>query len=59
MIDKTIFPTSSKMMKESGEQVDNESFKPIEAIINSMTPKERALPSILDQSMEFLACLID
>ena len=33
-------------MKQSGEQIDNESFKPIEAIINSMTPKERALPSI-------------
>ena len=36
--------------RQSGEQIDNESFKPIEAIINSMTPKERALPSILDQS---------
>jgi len=45
-----MIPGASKMMKESGEQVDNESFKPIEAIINSMTPKERALPSILDQS---------
>ena len=45
-----MIPGASKMMKESGEEVDNESFKPIEAIINSMTPKERALPSILDQS---------
>ena len=45
-----MIPGASKMMKESGEQVDNESFKPIEAIINSMTPKERALPSILNQS---------
>ena len=27
-----MIPGASKMMKESGEQVDNESFKPIEAI---------------------------
>ena len=45
-----MIPGANKMMKQSGEQIDNESFKPIEAIINSMTPKERALPSILDQS---------
>ena len=45
-----MIPGASKMMKQSGEQVDNESFIPVEAIINSMTPKERALPSILDQS---------
>jgi len=45
-----MIPGASKMMKDSGEEIDNESFKPIEAIINSMTPKERALPSILDQS---------
>ena len=45
-----MIPGANKMMKQSGEQIDNESFKPIEAIINSMTPKERAFPSILDQS---------
>ena len=45
-----MIPGANKMMKQPGEQIDNESFKPIEAIINSMTPKERALPSILDQS---------
>ena len=45
-----MIPGANKMMNQSGEQIDNESFKPIEAIINSMTPKERALPSILDQS---------
>jgi len=45
-----MIPGANKMMKQSGEEIDNESFKPIEAIINSMTPKERALPSILDQS---------
>jgi len=45
-----MIPGADKMMKDSDEQIDNESFTPIEAIINSMTPKERALPSILDQS---------
>ena len=45
-----MIPGANKMMKQPAEQIDNESFKPIEAIINSMTPKERALPSILDQS---------
>ena len=45
-----MIPGANKMMKQSDEEIDNESFKPIEAIINSMTPKERALPSILDQS---------
>ena len=45
-----MIPGANKMMKDSDEQIDNESFIPIEAIINSMTPKERALPSILDQS---------
>ena len=45
-----MIPGANKMMKNSDEQIDNESFKPIEAIINSMTPKERALPSILDHS---------
>ena len=45
-----MIPGANKMMKQSGEEINNESFKPIEAIINSMTPKERALPSILNQS---------
>ena len=45
-----MIPGASKMMKDSDEQIDNDSFKPVEAIINSMTPKERALPSILDQA---------
>ena len=29
-------------------EMDNESFKPIEAIINSMTPNERSNPDILN-----------
>jgi len=45
-----MIPGASKMMKESGEQVDNESFKPIEAIINSMTKKERSKPEIINGS---------
>ena len=45
-----MIPGASKMMKDSDEQIDNDSFKPVEAIINSMTPKERALPSILDHA---------
>jgi len=43
-------PGVNKMMKNSNEQIDNDSFIPIESIINSMTPKERALPSLLDHS---------
>ena len=45
-----MIPGENKMMQQSGEEINNESFKPIEAIINSMTAKERALPSILNQS---------
>ena len=43
-----MIPGMSNKIKDV--EMDNESFKPIEAIINSMTPKERALPSILDHS---------
>ena len=45
-----MIPGANKMMKNSNEEINNDSFIPIEAIINSMTPKERALPSILDHS---------
>ena len=45
-----MIPGANKMMKDSKEQIDNDSFIPIEAIINSMTPNERALPSLLDHS---------
>jgi signal recognition particle subunit SRP54 len=30
--------------------IDNDSFKPIEAIIQSMTPKEREMPTVIDGS---------
>ncbi len=30
--------------------ISNDSFKPIEAIIQSMTPKERELPTVIDGS---------
>src|SRR5690606_9640156 len=30
--------------------IDNDSFRPVEAIIQSMTPKERALPDTIDMS---------
>jgi signal recognition particle subunit SRP54 len=45
-----MIPGANKMMKNSNEEINNDSFIPIEAIINSMTPKERALPSLLDHS---------
>ena len=41
-------PGMRKAMK--GVEVDDDSFTPIEAIINSMTPKERANPEILKTS---------
>ena len=48
---QTIFNSYDRVKQQLDDlEIDNESFKPIEAIINSMTPKERALPSILDQS---------
>jgi signal recognition particle subunit SRP54 len=41
-----MIPGMSKAMK--GLDIDDNSFKPIEAIIKSMTPKERQNPDILD-----------
>lgn len=43
-----MIPGMNKAMK--GLDVDDESFKPIEAIIRSMTKKERAAPDIIDGS---------
>lgn len=41
-----MIPGMGKMVKEL--DIDNDSFKPIEAIISSMTPKERERPELLD-----------
>lgn len=41
-----MIPGMNKAMK--GLDIDDDSFKPIEAIIKSMTPKERQNPDILD-----------
>ncbi|MFD1145071.1 signal recognition particle protein [Larkinella insperata] len=41
-----MIPGMGKMMKDVN--IDNDSFKPIEAIIGSMTPKERERPEIID-----------
>lgn len=41
-----MIPGMGKMVKDL--DIDNNSFKPIEAIIQSMTPKERAKPEIID-----------
>ena len=43
-----MIPGMGKAMK--GLDVDDESFKPIEAIIRSMTPKERESPELIDGS---------
>lgn len=43
-----MIPGMGKMVKEL--DIDNDSFKPIEAIISSMTPKERERPELLDNS---------
>jgi len=43
-----MIPGMGKAMK--GLDVDDESFKPIEAIIKSMTKKERAYPDLIDGS---------
>ena len=43
-----MIPGMCKMLKFL--DIDNESFKPIEAIISSMTPKERSRPDIIDGS---------
>ncbi len=43
-----MIPGMGKMIKDL--DIDNTSFSPIEAIINSMTPKERANPDLIDGS---------
>ncbi|MFN8347893.1 MAG: signal recognition particle protein [Spirosomataceae bacterium] len=43
-----MIPGMSSAMKDVN--IDNDSFKPIEAIIQSMTPKERATPDLIDTS---------
>ena len=43
-----MIPGMGSAMKDVN--IDNESFKPIEAIIQSMTKKERELPEIIDSS---------
>lgn len=43
-----MIPGMGKMVKEL--DIDNDSFKPIEAIISSMTAKERERPEILDNN---------
>lgn len=43
-----MIPGAGKMMKDV--EIDNNAFKPIEAIIRSMTPKERANPDIINAS---------
>ena len=41
-----MIPGMGNMIKDL--DIDNDSFKPIEAIISSMTPKERSRPDIID-----------
>ncbi len=43
-----MIPGMGKALK--GIDIDDDSFKPIEAIIKSMTPKERANPDVIDGS---------
>jgi signal recognition particle subunit SRP54 len=43
-----MIPGMSSMMKEV--EIDDDAFKPIEAIIQSMTKKERASPDIIDSA---------
>ena len=43
-----MLPGMNKMLK--GVEIDDDSFKPIEAIIRSMTPQERQEPGIIDGS---------
>ncbi len=43
-----MIPGMGKMIKDL--DIDNDSFKPIEAIISSMTPKERSRPDMIDGS---------
>jgi signal recognition particle subunit SRP54 len=43
-----MIPGVSSMMKDV--EIDDDAFKPVEAIIRSMTPKERSNPDIIDAS---------
>jgi signal recognition particle subunit SRP54 len=43
-----MIPGASKALKNT--EIDDDAFKSIEAMIHSMTPKERSNPEILDQS---------
>lgn len=43
-----MIPGMGSAMKDL--DIDNDSFKPIEAIIHSMTPKERSTPDLIDNS---------
>jgi signal recognition particle subunit SRP54 len=43
-----MIPGAGKMMKDI--DIDDDSFKHIEAIIHSMTPKERSNPALIDHS---------
>jgi signal recognition particle subunit SRP54 len=43
-----MIPGMDKLTKNV--EISDDAFKPIEAIINSMTPKERANPDIINQS---------
>lgn len=43
-----MIPGMGSAMKDM--DIDNDSFKPIEAIIHSMTPKERETPDVIDAS---------
>jgi len=43
-----MIPGMNQQLKDT--EIDNDAFKPIEAIINSMTPEERTDPSILNGS---------
>ncbi|MDX1752427.1 MAG: signal recognition particle protein [Salinimicrobium sediminis] len=43
-----MIPGAGKMLKDV--EIDDDAFKPIEAIIHSMTPEERSKPSIINAS---------
>jgi len=49
-----MIPGMGKMVKDL--DIDNDSFKPIEAIIQSMTPKEREKPELLDANRKKADC---
>ena len=42
----SMVPGMGSMVKDM--DISNDTFKPIEAMIHSMTPKERSLPDIID-----------